>query len=344
MPKPRLPLFAPPLKTGDTIGFFSSSSPVTATAPNRFNRGKKFLEEEGFRLKAGELTGKSDFYRSGSIAARADELNALIRDPGVRCVMSTIGGSNSNSLLPWLDYDALMADPKIIIGYSDTTALLAGIYAKTGLITFYGPALVASFGEFPPLVDSTYQSFIDILTGSQKGNYRYTLPIHWSDERLNWNDELPVRPKVLYENQCRFVGSGRIEGRVIGGNLNTLSGIWGSEWMPEIRSGDILFIEDSLHDIATVERSFSMLKLNGVFEKVSAIILGKHELFDHAGSGRQPYEVLREVLAGQPMPIVDGFDCCHTHPMLTLPLGASLLIDFDHQQVSITSRYLLSTC
>lgn len=333
-------LLARSLQIGDTIGFFSASSPATATAPNRFNRGKRFLEEKGFKLQAGSLTEKSDYYRSGSIAERADEFNALIRDPKVRCVMSTIGGSNSNSLLPWLDYDAIMADPKIIIGYSDTTALLAGIYAKTGLITFYGPALVASFGEFPPLVDATYDSFLEVLTRPQHGPYAYRLPSHWSDERLNWDDAKPVRPKTLYENACRFVGSGQIEGRVIGGNLNTLSGIWGSDWMPEIRDGDILFIEDSLKDIATVERSFAMLKLNGIFEKVSAIILGKHELFDDAGSGRQPYKVLREVLAGQPIPIVDGFDCCHTHPMLTLPLGATLCIDFDHSLVSITSHYL----
>jgi len=333
-------LLAQPLQIGDTIGFFSASSPATATAPNRFNRGKRFLEEKGFKLQAGSLTGKSDFYRSGSIAERAEEFNALIRDPKVRCVMSTIGGNNSNALLPWLDYDAIIADPKIIIGYSDTTALLAGIYAKTGLITFYGPALVASFGEFPPLVDATYDSFLDILTRPQHSHYSYQLPTHWSDERLNWDDVTPVRPKALYENTCRFVGTGQIEGRVIGGNLNTLSGIWGSDWMPEIRDGDILFIEDSLKDIATVERSFAMLKLNGIFDKVSAIILGKHELFDNAGSGRQPYEVLREVLAGQPMPIVDGFDCCHTHPMLTLPLGATLCINFDQSLVSIISRYL----
>lgn len=333
-------LLAKPLNIGDTLGFFSASAPVTATAPNRFKRGKQFLESKGFKLQAGSLTGKSDFYRSGSIAERADEFNALIRDPKVRCIMSTIGGNNSNSLLPWLDYDALRADPKIIIGYSDTTALLAGIYAKTGLITFYGPALVASFGEFPPLVDETCASFLDILLRPQHGQYTYPLPAYWTDERLNWDDETPVRPKALYKNTCRFIGAGQIEGRVIGGNLNTLSGIWGSDWMPEIREGDILFIEDSLHDIATVERSFAMLKLNGIFDKVSAILLGKHELFDNAGSGRQPYEVLREVLAGQPMPIVDGFDCCHTHPMLTLPLGAKLLVDFDQSLVSITSRYL----
>src|SRR5476649_335255 len=336
----RSPLLANPLVVGDTIGFFSPSAPVTTTAPNRFSRGKRFLEDKGFRLKAGHLTGKSDFYRSGTIAERANEFNELIRDPKVRCVMSTIGGTNSNSLLPFLDYEALMADPKVIIGYSDTTALLAGIYAKTGLITFYGPALVASFGEFPPLVDPTYQSFIEILTHPQAGHYRYILPEEWSDERLNWDDANAVRPKVLYKNTCRFMGEGCVEGRVIGGNLNTLSGIWGSEWMPEIRSGDILFIEDSLKDIATVERSFAMLKLNGIFEKVGAILLGKHELFDSAGSGRTPYEVLTEVLGEQKIPIVDGFDCCHTHPMLTLPLGATLAIDFDIHNISIVGPYL----
>lgn len=334
------PLLAPPLQVGDTIGFFSSSAPVTTTAPHRFSRGKRFLEEKGFHLKAGRLTGKSDFYRSGTIAERAQEFNELIRDPHIRCVMSTIGGNNSNALLPLIDYDALKADPKIIIGYSDTTALLAGIYAQTGLITFYGPALVASFGEFPPLVDETYRAFSEILCTGHQGFYDYVLPEKWTDERLNWNDPAPVRAKTLYANNCRFIGQGVQTGRVIGGNLNTLSGIWGSEWMPEIRSGDILFIEDSLKDIATVERSFVMLKLNGVFKKVRAIILGKHELFDNAGSGRTPYDVLREVLGDENVPIVDGFDCCHTHPMLTLPLGVTLSIDFDNHKVSIVEPWL----
>lgn len=333
-------LLAPALKAGETIGFFSASCPATVTAPHRFQRAKAFLESKGFRLKAGNLTGRSDYYRSGSIAARADELNALIRDPEVRCIMSTIGGSNSNSLLPYLDYAALMDDPKIIIGYSDTTALLAGIYARTGLVTFYGPALVASFGEFPPFVHETYQSFSEVLMPSHAGAYYYTLPARWTDERLNWDDVTPVRPKACYANNCHFSGTGIVRGRVKGGNLNTLSGIMGSPWMPEIAQGDILFIEDSMKDIATVERAFSMLKLNGIFDRVSAIILGKHELFDDAGSGRTPADVLREVLAGQDLPLVEGFDCCHTHPMLTLPLGAELSLDFDDRRVAIIGQYL----
>lgn len=112
--------------------------------------------------------------------------------------------------------------------------------------------------------------------------------------------------------------------------------------MPEIKYGDILLIEDSLKDIATVERAFSMLKLNGVFDRVAAILLGKHELFNDAGSGRRPADVLREVLDGQTIPLVEGFDCCHTHPMLTVPLGGELAIDFDRQQVAIVAPYLIS--
>ena len=71
----------------------------------------------------------------------------------IKCIMATIGGMNSNSILPYIDYEAFKRNPKIIIGYSDVTAILLAIYAKTGINTYYGPALVASFGELPPFVD-----------------------------------------------------------------------------------------------------------------------------------------------------------------------------------------------
>jgi len=331
-------LLAPALKAGDTIGFFSPSAPATVFAPTRFARAKDYLHAKGFKLVAGNLTGQQDFYRSGSIEQRADELNNLIRNPDVRCIMSTIGGMNSNSMLPYLDYDALRADPKIIIGYSDVTALLLGIYAKTGLITYYGPALVASFGEFPPLVDRTFEYFSGLLQPQQKESYHYQLPEQWTDIRLDWATQ--DHAKETYANNCQFLGKGKISGRVIGGNLNTLSGIWGSPYMPAIQQDDILLLEDSLHDIATVERSFSMLKLNGIFDKVSAVLLGKHELFDHKGTQRSPLDVLQEVLAGQPLAIVNNFDCSHTHPMMTVPLGAQLTVDFDQQQVTVNGPWV----
>ena len=105
--------------------------------------------------------------------------------------------------------------------------------------------------------------------------------------------------KELRPNNWISVTNGRATGRIIGGNLNTIQGIWGSPYMPHIQEGDILFIEDSSKDAATIERSFSLLKINGIFDKVSGIILGKHEQFDDCGTNRKPYEILLEVLQNQ---------------------------------------------
>ena len=326
------PLFAPALKVGDCIGYFSPSSPATHFAPTRYQRARSYLAAKGFRLHSGVLSGAQDAYRSGSIQARAAELNALIRHPDVRCIMSTIGGSNSNSILPYIDYDALRADPKIIIGYSDVTAILLAIHRQTGLVPFYGPALVASFGEFPPLVDETYGYFHDILSAPSIP-HRFPSPTHWTDAFIHW--ETQDRPKPLQSNRVDWLGSGVVQGRLIGGNLNTLWGIWGSPYAPEIRAGDVLLIEDSLKSIAVVERLFAFLHLNGIFDRVSAVLLGKHELFDDGGTGRRPLDVLLEVLNGQDLPIVNGFDCCHTHPMLTVPIGLEVAVDFDEEELRL---------
>lgn len=109
----------------------------------------------------GKLTNKSDCYRSAPPKERAEEFNELIRNPDIHMVMSMIGGTNSNSMLPYIDYKAFKENPKPVVGYSDTTALLLALYAKTGISTFYGPALVPSFGEFEPLVNDTYTYFYE---------------------------------------------------------------------------------------------------------------------------------------------------------------------------------------
>ena len=177
------------LRPGDTIAVFSPSSPATATAAARYRRGKEYLEAKGFRCLEGSLTGRRDFYRSGTIRERAEEFNALVRDPNVRCIMAAIGGNNSNSLLPYLEYEGLCKDPKIIVGYSDVTALLLGIYAQTGLTTYYGPAVVASFGEFPPFVDETYTYFTDIVTERLTLPHTLPTPPQWTDEFIDWNSQ-----------------------------------------------------------------------------------------------------------------------------------------------------------
>ena len=162
---------APKLQKGAKIGVFSASSPISATVPARYERGCAFLESKGFQVVNGSLFGKKDGYRSGSIRARAEEFNELLHREDVDVLMSAIGGYNSNAILPDIDYDYLKKHPKMIVGYSDTTALLMGIYAQTGLVTFYGPALAASFGELPPFVHETFDSFLKVAGGDAELPY-----------------------------------------------------------------------------------------------------------------------------------------------------------------------------
>ncbi|WP_243096876.1 S66 family peptidase [Thermohalobacter berrensis] len=326
------------LKKGDIIAFYSPSYPATYTAPKRFHRAKEYLKAKGFKLLEGKLTGKYDFYRSGSIKERAEELNELIRNPEVKCIMSVIGGTNSNSILPYIDYEAFKKNPKIMIGYSDVTAILLAIYAKTGVKTFYGPALVPSFGEFPPFVHETYKYFSDILIKEQNLPYVYEPPKYWTDEYINWEDK--EREKIKNKNEWITVNKGKVAGRVIGGNLNTMTGIWCSEYMPEIKKGDILFIEDTMKTASHMEKLFSLLKVSGVFDKIDGIILGKHELFDDEKTNRKPYEILQEVLEEKDIPFLAEFDCSHTHPMFTLPIGSKIELDATNKKVSILDKWV----
>ncbi len=321
------------LKQNDIIGYFSPSTPITAYCPKRYARARSFIQEKGFKLKSGELTGKVDSYRSGTVQERVEELNQLIRDPEVRCIISTIGGTNSNSLLPYLDYDAFIKDPKIIIGYSDVSSILLGIYAKTGITTYYGPALVASFGELEPYNELTWAYFSDILVDHINLPHEFIKPDFWSEQDISWEEQTESKNKI--KNHWATLNEGIVEGRLIIGNLNTITSIWGSPYMPELKKGDILFIEDSLKSAAMVERLFSFLKLNGVFDKIGGLILGKHERFDDMGTFKMPHMILEEVLGDYDFPFLAQVDCSHTHPMFTMPIGSTIELHATNQTIKL---------
>lgn len=319
------------LKKGDKIGIFTPSSPSTVTANQRFQRAKSFIEEKGFVIVEGELTGQSDGYRSGSPKARAEELNKLLRNPDIKMIMSTIGGTNSNSMLPYIDYEAFKNNPKLVVGYSDATAVLLALYAKTGNTTYYGPALIPSFGEFEPLVNDTYRYFEHYFMEETKLPYEVPMPPYWSDEPVNWLEK--TTEKTLYRNEWVTGQRGVAEGRLIGGNVNAMYGFIGSPYFPTIDHGDILLIEDCMKNASIVEKNFAMLKIHGVFEKVGGIILGKHELYDDLGTGKRPLDLLIEQLDGLDIPILAEFDTCHTHPMHPLAIGKKVKLDADAKKV-----------
>lgn len=317
-----------------TIGFFSPSTPITATSPVRFARAQAYLKAAGYRLVAGRLTGAQAGYRSGSIQARVAELNALIHDPQVDILMATIGGMNSNAMLPYLDYAYLREHPKTIVGYSDVTALLLAIYTQAPQCrVLYGPTLVAGFGEWSPIVDESWRDFEAVLAGDAT----LSAPQAWSDDHTNW--ETFEAPKHLHPNHWRYTQTPQLAGRIIGGNLNTMTGFLASPYFPKFNGADLLFIEDAEKDAATIERSFAMLKNAGIFDQVRGVILGKHALFDDGGTNRRPIDILLEVLNGQPIPVIYDYDSCHTVPMMTTPIGAWAQFDAEAQTVKFTSQH-----
>lgn len=326
------------LKKGDKIGIYSPSSPATVTAKKRYLRAKQFLESKGFIIVEGSLTGEADTYRSAAPKERADELNTLLRNPDIKMVMSTIGGTNANSMLPYIDYAAFKENPKIVVGYSDATAILLALYAKTGISTFYGPALIPSFGEFEPLVNDTYTYFEQYFMEDVSIPYEVPMSPFWSDELVNWLDK--TTEKTLFSNEWITGNQGTAEGRLIGGNNNAMYGFIGTEYFPEIKKGDILLLEDCMKDASTVEKNFAMLKLHGIFDKVTGIILGKHEQYNDLDTGRKPIDILLEQLDGKDIPILTEFDCCHTHPMHPLAIGKQVKLDATASKVYCTEKWM----
>ena len=210
----------------------------------------------------------------------------MVRDPNVRCIMAAIGGNNSNSLLPYLECEGLCKDPKIIVGYSDVTALLLGIYAQTGLTTYYGPAVVASFGEFPPFVDETYTYFTDIVTERLTLPHTLPTPPQWTDEFIDWNSQ--DKAKKGRVNALVTLHPGAATGTLIGGNLNTIGGSGAQNIFRDHGRNDP---DDRRFpkDAATVERSFSLLGNAPAFLNASpGLFWASMKNSTIWGTGRQP--------------------------------------------------------
>lgn len=214
------------IKPGDTIGIYSPSKPASATAKVRYERGKARLEKLGFTIKEGILTGKADFYRSGTQKERAEELNLMLRDPEVKMILPAMGGTNSNSMLPFLYYAALKENPKILMGISDVTASLLAMYAKTRIPVFHGPSVASTFGEFPPFVHYTEHYFKQLFMQTVVLPYKMPIPPIWTDDRVNWLEK--TADKTQHKNARVTAQEGIAAGRLIGGNMNTMCGFIGT--------------------------------------------------------------------------------------------------------------------
>ncbi|HET7696819.1 MAG TPA: LD-carboxypeptidase [Vicinamibacterales bacterium] len=297
------------LAAGDTIALVSPASATFNSLDLQIAR--ESLEALGFKVRQGEHMMERHGYLAGADKARAEDINKAFADRSIAGIHAIRGGWGSARLLPYLDFDAIRRNPKVLIGYSDITALLLSIHAKAGLITFHGPIGLGRWDAW------SLDYYRRVLMGAEAVTY--------SNKQGLSNDRNSL---VQVEFRTLTHTPGRARGRLLGGNLTVLTAILGSPYLPEWDDA-ILFCEDVGEDLYRVDRMFTQLKLAGVLAKIKGFVFGG---CSECGPG-EGYasltleEIIRDHIRPLGVPAWQGAMIGHAQPQWTLPVGAPVEID-----------------
>jgi len=315
------------------VGIFSPASATHAKTSARFQRAYTYLVEKGLYLMMGSLIYEKYLYCSGNIEERADELNNLIYSD-CDYLFASIGGLNSASILPLIDYCYLIDNPKIFIGNSDVTSILSAVYTKAKLSSYYYMTLLPAFGEIGFFLEENYKYFKQIIL-NKPTSYNYKMPSFWTDEWINW--EKFEREKKRHSNKWLPLSYGKTEAILVGGNFSTLVKLCGTPFLFDF-TDKILFLEDTQIDASTLESNIMIFEQNGVFKKIRGLILGKCELYDDMGTELCFSEWFVSFIKRYSFPILGEFDCGHTHPCLPLLIGGNYLLDINSNTCKLSLR------
>lgn len=249
-------------------------------------------------------------YLGGKDTDRAADINNFFADPKIAALLPIRGGWGCSRILPYLNYQVIRKNPKIIVGFSDITALILGIHAQTGLVTFHGPNGLTSWRPDPT------DYFRRVLFAREMVTFQ------------NQKDSDDANRLMQVKNRIQTINPGKTRGRLIGGNLSVLSGIVGSPYVPNLK-GAILFVEDTHENIYRIDRLMTHLKLAGVFKQLAGFIFGQcTQCLPDADYGSLTLEeVLQDHIQPLGIPAWSGAQIGHIETIWTLPIGAEVEID-----------------
>ena len=321
------------LKNGDAIGIISPSSTM-ANFPRRLARGVKALESLGLKAVLGKNARSSFGHNGGTAEERAEDINIFFADPDIKAIICSTGGLNANAVLSLLDYQLIKNNPKIFCGFSDITALNLAINKKTGLVTFNGPTVLPTFGEFEEPLEFTVKYFKKALFETAPiGKLEY--PKEFTEENLWWETEDNRKRKMIPASPPKIVCEGAAEGILCGGNFNTLCVLGGTEYFPDF-TNTILFLEDEEESTALTERRLVYLEQLEVFDKIKGIIFGRPFNLTTDSEDRNLYDILKYFGEKYKIPILADLDIGHTNPIITLPIGVNARLDASNKIIIIT--------
>ena len=307
-PSPRPPVKPARLKPGDTVGLVLPSS--AQWDPMSIDVLLETLEALGVKGKLGQHVADRRGYLAGRDEDRAADLNAMFADPAVNAIHCIRGGWGAARLLPLLDWAVIAKNPKVLVGYSDITALLLSLHARTGLVTFHGP-----------LGTSTWNSF----------NLDWMKRVMWNGEAVSFaNLKEPNDTLVPVKNRTRTITPGKARGKLLGGNLTVFTTILGSPYVPDFRDS-ILFVEDVEEEPYSLDRMFTQLKLAGILGQLKGVVWGTcDKCAPSAGFGSLTIsDVLNDHVRTLGVPAYYGAMIGHVDRQFTLPLGIQVELDAD---------------
>ena len=334
------------LNHGDKVATVSLSWGGPSVFPHRYQAGvRQFVSEFGLSVVEMPHTLKDADWLARNPKARAEDLMQAFNDPSIKGIIATIGGDDSIRLLPYVDLNIICNNPKVFMGYSDAT-ISHMLCTKAGLVSFYGPTIMAGFAEngglFPYMTKSVQRTLFQTdVIGEIKPNID-----GWTVERLEWGEPANQEKKRIL-NPCTgwkyLQGKGLHRGHLLGGCIEVLDWLRGTElWpAPETWQDAILFLETSEEapPPTTVKYMLRAFAASGILKRLSGILFGRPGGEFPIGRFEEYDQVILQVVRDEEglenLPIIINMDFGHTDPMFVLPYGLRAEIDCENQRFSI---------
>ncbi|MGE5703055.1 MAG: S66 peptidase family protein [Clostridia bacterium] len=295
------------LKLGDTIGIVAPASPLYNKSD--LQRGIQTLNEWGYEVIVGKHASARHEYLAGTDEQRAADVNEMFRNESIDAIFVTQGGYGSARILHLLDYDAIAANPKIFIGYSDITSIHLAIHKRAGLTTFHGPGMAG----FNPEDLSDYRK-------------RFLFKALTSTEPIGEIEKADAR------NYIHIIQPGEARGELIGGNLTLLCASLGTPYEVETE-GKILFIEELDTEPWIMDHMLTHLFNAGKLHKLAGIVVGECKdcvPFKHHPGFPVTFsleDILEDRIRPLGIPAIYGLPLGHTRDLATIPLGVQGFLD-----------------
>ena len=303
------------LRKGQTVAIVAPASVTYESL--QLQLALEALEAMGLNAKVGDHVMDRFGYLAGQDSDRAADINGAFLDPDVDAIFALRGGWGASRLLPFIDFDGIRENPKILLGYSDITSLLNAIYARAGVVAFHGPNLMSRWNQF------TYDSMREVLFDAKPA--RYTNPTEPDDDL------------VARKHRIQTIVPGRAEGHLIGGNLTLMSALVGTPYLPKFDNA-ILFLEDVGEAIYRVDRMLTQLKLSGHLQRVAGIVFGHFTgVKPNPGLGNFALmDVLKQHCLPLGVPCYFGAMIGHLEQQSTVPVGGLARMDASRGVIELT--------